>query len=400
MDKPESKTYVRGIGQSEVGRRLNRDELDLTIEAALRAIEDAGLKPSDIDGLAAYPGAMAAPPGFAGPGTPSVQDALRLNLGWHHGGQEGPAQVGATIAAVLAVAAGLCKHALVYRTVTEATAQGTGGRAGIGVGGGGSSGSFRVGAFMQWNLPYGAYSAANWIGMMASRYMHETGMTQEQLGWIAVNGRRNAALNPNAVYREPLTHDDYMASRVITTPFRLYDCDAPCDGATALVVSHVDTAGDAPHPIVRFEAVGTALRGRPSWDQFDDLTTFACRDAAAQMWTRTDLKPGDVQMAQLYDGFSWLSVAWLEALKLVEPGGAGAFLEGGENIRRDGGVLPLNTSGGQLSAGRLHGYGHLHESVLQLMGRAGDRQIPGSPQVAAMANGGGPIAGCVLLTRD
>ena len=145
--------------------------------------------------------------------------------------------------------------------------------------------------FLQWYLPFGAVSAVNWIALVAQRRMHEFGLTREQLAQIALNGRRNAALNPKAVYREPMTLDDYLAARMISTPLCLFDCDAPCDGSTALVVSRVDHAPDAPHPACHVDAVGTALRGRPSWDQFDDMTTMAARDAAASMWERTDLRP-------------------------------------------------------------------------------------------------------------
>ncbi len=124
----ERRAVISGIGQSEVGRRLGRSDLDLTVEAALAAIADAGLTRDDIDGLSTYPGMGAGTPGFAGPQTPEVQDALGLSLNWHDGGGEGPAQMRAVIAAALAVAAGLARHVLVYRTVSEGTAQGTGGR--------------------------------------------------------------------------------------------------------------------------------------------------------------------------------------------------------------------------------------------------------------------------------
>jgi acetyl-CoA acetyltransferase len=402
----ERRAVISGIGQSAVGRRLGRTGLDLTIDAALEAIADAGLTPVDIDGLATYPGAGQGPPGFAGPGTPDVQDALRLELDWHAGGIEGPAQLSAVVNAVLAVSAGLARHVLVYRTVTESTAQGSGGRGGIGLGdgggmgGGGGGGAPRMGGSLQWSIPFRAYSAANWLAINAHRHFHEYGTTPEQLAMIAVNGRRNAGRNPKAVYRDPMSLDDYFASRMITSPFRLYDCDAPVDGSTALVVSVAEHARAVDHPVARVEAVGTALRGRPSWDQFDDMTTMAARDAGAHLWTRTDLTPADVDVAELYDGFSFLTMVWLEALGLCGVGESGPFVEGGTRIALDG-DLPLNTHGGQLSAGRLHGFGLIHEACLQLRGEAGERQVPGHRvEVAAVANGGGPIAGAMLLTRE
>ncbi len=398
----ERRAVISGIGQSDVGRRLGRSDIDLTVEAAERAIADAGLTRDDIDGLATYPGMGAGTPGFAGPTGPDLQDALGLSLNWHDGGGEGPAQMRAVIVAALAVAAGLARHVLVYRTVSEGSAQGTGGRQGIGGSGGGGGGVPRFGSFMQWSLPFGAVSAANWLAMVAQRRMHEFGLTREQLGAIAVNNRANAGLNPKAIYRDPMSLSDYLAARMITTPLCLFDCDAPCDGSTAVIVSHRDVALDLDHPAVHINAVGTALRGRPSWDQFDDMTSMAARDAAASMWERTELRPGDVDTAQLYDGFSILTVVWIEALGFCGRGESGPFIEGGGTIARDG-VLPLNTAGGQLSGGRLHGFGLIHEACVQLRGEGGPRQVErpgGRPvEVAAVGNGGGPIAGSMLLTR-
>ncbi len=392
----ERRSIISGIGQSAVGRRLQRGALDLTLDAAREAIADAGLTTADIDGISTYPGGGGgAPSGFAGPGTPEVQDALRLQVNWHSGGPEGAAQLAAVVNAVLAVGAGLARHVLVYRTVTESTAQGSGGRQGIGVG----NGRQGVSGVMQWSLPFRAYSAANWLALNAQRHFHEFGTTAEQMAMIPINARKNAALNPKAVYTDPMTLDDYFASRMITTPFRLFDCDAPVDGSTALIVSTAEHARDVDHPVARVEAVGTALRGRPSWDQFEDMTTMGARDAGAHLWTRTDLKPADVDVAELYDGFSFLAMTWLEALGFCAKGESGPFIEGGYRIALDG-ELPLNTHGGQLSAGRLHGFGFIHEACLQLRGGAGARQVPGSVEVAAVGNGGGPIAGAMLLTRE
>jgi len=392
---------ISGIGQSAVGRRLGRSGLDLTIDAALEAIADAGLTVGDIDGLATYPGAFpGGPPGFSGPGSPDVHDALRLSLNWHRGGIEGSAQLAAVVDAAAAVHAGLARHVLVYRTVTESSAQAQG-REGIGLSGGG--GAPKMGGSLQWSIPMRAYSAANWLALNCHRHMHEFGTTHEQLAQIALNARRNAQRNPKAVYRDPMTLDDYFASRMITTPFRLFDCDAPVDGSTALIVSAPEQASAVDHPVARVESVGTALRGRPSWDQFDDMTTMGARDAGAMLWERTSLTPADVDVAELYDGFSFLTMVWLEALGFCGRGESGPFIEDGHRIALDG-ELPVNTHGGQLSAGRLHGYGFIHEAVLQLRGEAGERQVAprrgGHPEVAAVANGGGPVAGSMLLVRE
>jgi acetyl-CoA acetyltransferase len=389
----ERRAAVSGIGQSAVGRRLNVDPLALTADACLAAIEDAGLTRDQIDGLSTYPGNMPSPGGFSGAGVTEVQEMLRLNLNWFCGGPELPGQLGSVVNAVMAVATGLARHVLCFRTVWESTAQGGGGRQGIGAGGGGR---FRASGFMQWNLPYGAASAAVWIAMMAKRHFHEFGTTREQMAWIALNARRNAGLNPKAVYRDPMSMDDYLGARMISDPFCLYDCDVPVDGATAIIVSAVDAAKDLRKKPLVVESVGTALHGRPSWDQFDDLTTMALRDAAAMLWKRTDYQPGDVDTAQLYDGFSFISMAWLEALGFCGKGESGPFIEGGERIALEG-ELPLNTHGGQLSGGRLHGYGFLHEAATQLWGEGGDRQVPGDPKLAVAAAGGGPLGGCLLI---
>jgi acetyl-CoA acetyltransferase len=356
---------------------------------------------ADIDGLSTYPGPMAQPAGFSGAGAYEVMDALRLNCGWYGSGIETSGQLGSVINACLAVASGLANHVLCFRSVWEGSAQGDKGRAGVMPGGSGGSGGGapKMSGFMSWNLVFSAPSASTWIAMFAQRHFHNYGTTREQLAWIPLNARKNAELNPKAIYREPMSFDDYMNARMISTPFCLYDCDVPCDGATAVIVSRRERAKDMRHPPLRVEAVGTRIAGRPSWDQFDDLSTMPNRDAGKQLWTRTDLKPSDVQMAQLYDGFSWIAMSWLEALGLCEVGEGGPFVEGGERIARDG-PLPLNTHGGQLSGGRLHGYGFLHEGATQMWGEAGDRQIKTPPEIGVIAAGGGNTCGALLLVRE
>jgi acetyl-CoA acetyltransferase len=389
----ERRACVSGIGQSAVARRLDQGPLEITLDACLAAIDDAGLTVKDIDGLSTYPGLQNMQRGFSGAGAYEVIDALRLSVGWYDSGIETSGQLGSVIKAVMAVSMGLANHVLCFRSVWEGSAQGRGGRAGIG------TGSRRIGGDLQWRIPYGAASAAVWIAMFAQKHFHRYGTTREQMAWIALNARRNAEVNPQAVYRTPMTLDDYFNARMISAPFCLFDCDVPCDGGTAFIISRIDRARDLRKPPLRFEAVGTALRGRPSWDQFDDLTTMPARDAGAQLWSRTDLKPSDVDIAQLYDGFSFLTMCWLEAMGLCPVGESGRFIEGGKNIAREG-RLPLNTHGGQLSAGRLHGYGFLHEACVQLWGEGGERQVARRLEVAAVAAGGGNTCGCMLLTRQ
>jgi acetyl-CoA acetyltransferase len=397
--KMERSVVISGIGTSEVGRRLPRSELSLTVEACLAAIADAGLSASDIDGLISWPGDVvytggltAASPGFCGPSVPLVKDTLRLRLNWHSAGPEGPAMLGSVVAACMAVASGLCRHVLVYRTLGEGSAQQGGGRAGLR-----HADPRGATGYLQWMLPYGGLSGVNWMAQYAQRHFYEYGTTREQLAAVALNARRNAALNPAAVYRAPLTMSEYLDARMISTPLCLYDCDVPVDVSTAVVISTVGHAADMPAPPVRFEAVGTALNGRASWDQWEDMTTMGAHDAGEHLWSRTDLRPSDVDVGGIYDGFSILTLLWLEALGFCGKGESGSFVEGGKRIGLTG-QLPLSTGGGQLSAGRLHSFGHLTEAVRQLRGTAGDRQVPDA-NVAVVSSGAGPLASALLLTR-
>ena len=393
----EKRVAITGIGQSAVGRRLGIDPLELTLDACLAAIEDAGLTTSDIDGLSTYPGPMPNPPGFSGAGAYEVIDALRLNVNWYDGGLETSGQLGSVMKACMAVGAGMATHVVCFRSVWEGSAQGTGGRASVVTGNPATSGRTYATGFSEWSLPFACASAACWIAMYAQAHMHRYGTTQAQLAQIALNARRNAALNPKAIYQDPLTLEDYMASRMICSPLHLFDCDVPCDGATAILVSRADVAKDLRKPPIGVEAMGAALHDRPSWDQLRDLTRTIGADAAAQMWSRTDLTPADVQIAELYDGFSILTMLWLEGLGLCPVGESGAFVDGGSRIARDG-SLPVNTNGGQLSGGRLHGYGFLHEACTQLWREGGARQVAKPLEVAAVAAGGGQTCGCMLLT--
>ncbi len=398
-DKFEDHVAITGIGMSQVGRRLMVDPITLTVAAAKQAIADAGLEPSDIDGLSTYPGPGIGV-GMSEGGIMALEEVLRLRPLWINSGLELPGQGGSVIAAMLAVAGGLCNHVLCFRTVWEATYAA---RQRAAMNERASSGmlalqeSPRIGGDMQWRMTYGASSAANWIAMQASAHFDRFGTTKETLGWIALNARKNAARTPWAIYKDPLTMDDYLSARTITTPFGLYDCDVPCDGAVAVIVSRKNLAADMQQPPVHLEAVGTAITERISWDQGSLDHEPLVQGPAAHLWTRTDLKPSDIDMAQLYDGFSFNCLSWLEALGFCGWGEARDFLDGGTNIALDG-VLPLNTHGGQLSSGRLHGYGFIHEAVTQLRGDAGERQVRNA-ETAVVSTGGGAPGGVFLFTK-
>jgi acetyl-CoA acetyltransferase len=176
----------------------------------------------------------------------------------------------------------------------------------------------------------------------------------------------------------------------------LYDCDVPCDAATAVVVSRAEHASGLDHPAVAVEAISSTLDDRYQWEGGRDVTRMSS-SAAGEIWERTDLRPADIDYAALYDGFSVFTHCWLEDLGFCEVGDAGAFVEGGERISL-GGELPMNTDGGQLSGGRLHGYGFLHEACLQVRGEATGRQVEGA-QTAAVGVGASNSGTTAMILR-
>ncbi|WP_343708373.1 thiolase family protein [Mycobacterium sp.] len=393
----EKDSIVSGLGISRIGRRTGIPGPELTLEAVRAAIADAGLRADDIDGIATL--------GDTPPGVVNAElgiEAADCGSGFGTGGLLSP-----VMSACRAVAGRRARHVVVYRTV-----QMLGGTVPVQPQ---SDDAPAPPLARMFDAPDGAprpaigpmddvneliaahaYSAANWLALNCRRHMELYGTTKEQLGWVALNGRRNAARNSLAVYREPMTMADYLGARPVSTPFGLLDCDVPIDGSVAVVVSNAEYARDCPHRAVSVEALGGS-DGAGGWFHRDDYPKMAMSDAAAQMWSRTDLTPADLDVAQVYDGFTFLTLAWLEALGICGDGEAGPFVDGGTRIARDG-ALPLNTYGGQLSAGRMHGYWALHEGCLQLRGEAGERQVAPRPEVGVISVGGGPVAGCMLLT--
>ncbi|MNQ59170.1 lipid-transfer protein [compost metagenome] len=344
--------------------------------------------------MACWPGDNNNGDPFSPVGPSALKSALGLNVNWFGGGYEGPGPLTGVINGAMAIAAGLCKHVLVFRTITEASARMVNKQASALT----NKTKGRDSSYAwQWFTPFNVLSATNLMALYAQRHFHEYGTRPEQLAQIALTCRQNAMRNPKAVFRTPMSMDDYMASRVISSPLRLFDCDVHCDGSTAIVLSRRDIAQDLPNKPIRIEAMGAALNQPWSWDQIS-LTKMAAFDVGQMMWARTDYSPQDVGSAQLYDGFSILTMIWLEALGLCPTGGSGAFVEGGTRIALDG-SLPLNTNGGQLSGGRTHGLGYVHEACLQLWGRAEGRQTR-EHSVSTVAAGGGPLGGSLLLVRE
>jgi acetyl-CoA acetyltransferase len=386
----KNEAYITGIGQSEVGVRLTRSPMGLTKDAIMQALSDAGLTLDQIDGVASYPGKSHGYLGFSPVGVDEVIEQFGIKARWHFGGGEIPAQLSAIAEAANAVKTGQARHVICFRTVYEAAAlarpqeypplrRDT------------------VEGYSQWTAPYFALSASCWVGQYAMRQMHRYGMTREQLAQVALNGNRNALLNPNAraITKKPLTLDEYMEARPITSPFCLYDCDRFTDCSTVVIVSAGDAIDEVRATPIRIAASAGKV-DRWSWDQPEFMASYA---TGPDLWAKTDYKPKDVDTVQFYDGFAFFPISWLEALGFCEIGEGHKFIEGGKRIALDG-ELPLNTGGGQLGAGRLHGFGFAHEAVTQLRKEGGERQIPGDPRVAVATSGGGPLAAALLLARD
>ena len=381
--------YITGIGMSEVGVRLTRSPLGLTLDAVREAIADAGLTLDQIDGVATYPGKMSTFLGFSPVSSDDVIEILGLNTRWHIGAAEATAQLGAIAEAAMAVKTGLARHVLCFRTVYEAAALAR-------------PEEFPpmerrkdVSGNSQWVSPFGAFSAANWTAQFAMRHMTRYGLTREQLAQVALNDHANAARNPRAIVKKPLTMDEYMAARMISSPFCLYDCDRFTDASTVLIVSAGDALDEIKTTPIRIAASAGSVE-RYSWDQAEWASAYP---TGRDLWKNTDYTAKDVDTVQFYDGFAFQPITWLEGLGFCDVGEGGQFLEGGKRIALDG-ELPMNTGGGQLGWGRLHGFGFAYESVVQLRGEGDERQIAGDPKVAVATSGGGPMAAALLLARD
>jgi len=383
-----SEAYITGIGQSEIGVRLTRSPLLLTVDAVREALADSGLTIDQIDGVSTYPGRASAMLGFSPIGADELIDALGIRASWYAGGGEISSQLGAVVAAAMAVRTGQARHVLCYRTVYEAAAMSRPDEYPV-------PRRDRVDSYTQWLAPFNAMSAANWVAQYAMRHVVRYGLTREQLAQIALTGRAHAALNPRALFGQPLSMDEYLGARMVSSPLCLFDCDRYTDASTVLIVSAGDTLDEVSCTPVRIAAMAGSVE-RHSWDQAEWMASYP---TGADLWKRTDYTPTDVDTVQLYDGFSFLAITWLEALGFCGIGEGGQFIEGGRRIALDG-ELPLNTFGGQIGAGRLHGFGFAHESVVQLRGKGGARQIPGDPRVAIATSGGGPLATALLLARD
>lgn len=193
--------------------------------------------------------------------------------------------------------------------------------------------------------------------------------------------------------------EDYLSARMISEPFCLFDCDIPIDFCCAVIISAADATSGLRKPPLTVNATSTAMRSRMSWDQFDDLSTMVLRDVGADLWKHTDLRPADVDVAQIYDGFSFIAMAWLEALGFCGRAKADRSLKADHASPSMANCRSIPTVGSSHS-GRMHGWGYLPEACTQLWGEGADRQVPNNPEVAVVASGGGIFAGAMLLTRS
>lgn len=383
-----AEAYITGIGQSEVGVRLERHPLLLTLDAVREALDEAGLSIDQIDGVSTYPGRVPVFLGFSPVGADELIDALGIRATWHAGGGEISSQLGAVVAAAMAVKTGAARHVLCFRTVYEAAALSRPDEYP-------PMRKKTVDGNSQWFAPFNAMSPANWTAQYAMRHVKRYGLTREQLAQIALNDRANGMRNPRALVRKPLTLDEYMSARMVSTPLCLYDCDRFTDASTVLIVSAGDAVDEVTCTPIRIAAFAGTVE-RHSWDQAEWMS---CYPTGEDLWKQTDYTPADVDTVQFYDGFSFQAITWLEGLGFCERGEGGRFIEGGHRIALDG-ELPMNTGGGQIAGGRLHGFGFAHEAVTQLRGLGGERQVPNNPRVAVATSGGGPLATALLLAND
>ena len=368
---------IAGIGFSALTRNPERGLGQLAFDAAHAALADAGLDARLVDGLATYPDAP-----FYGAGRRDGVDVVSVEyflrhfplapeVRWYAQVDQGMI-ASAVIEAANAIISGMANYVLVWRAMH--TPKGTYTLVSARQAAGDS----------QFSLPYGQAAIYQWHAMAYRRYMHLYGATREEMAALAVTQRSNAMLNPNAYFRgQELTTEDYLAARYIAEPLSLFDCDIPIEGCAAFLLTSAERARELRQPPAYIASCAQNTSGRRTLISYVLDDYMACGGTlAGQLWKDSGLGPGDMQAAQLYDGFSPSVYYWLEAAGFCGRGEAHGFIQDGR-IARDG-TLPLNTFGGSLSEGRLHGMGHLAEAARQVAGRAGERQIPGCATACAI----------------
>ncbi|MGI9602878.1 MAG: lipid-transfer protein [Acidimicrobiales bacterium] len=380
-------TAIAGIGATEFSKDSGRTPMQLATEACLAACADAGLAPSEVDGIVT----------FSSEKNPDVEIARNLGIPelTHfsqipHGGG---AACGVIAQAAAAVYSGAATSVLCYRAFNERSWH----RFGQGVQGQHQSPEAFDVSF-SWTSPFGLFTPAQWVAMFATRYMHEYGATSEDFGRVAVTDRTHAANNPAAFfYEKPITLADHQESRWIVEPLHLLDCCQESDGGQALLVTTAERAADlAQRPAV----IASAAQG-VSEDQHmmrsyyrDSITGLPEMGVCAkQLWAGSGLGPGDIQTATIYDHFTPLVLPQLEEFGFCGRGEAKDFIADG-NIDL-GGRLPINTNGGQLGEAYIHGMNGIAEAVRQVRGNSVN-QVDSVENVLVTAGTGVPTSALIL----
>jgi acetyl-CoA acetyltransferase len=374
---------VVGVGYSPLSREGRPNSRELAFTAVTEALADAGLAGPEVDGIFEYK---------FGPESPGAQDLARLIgapslAAFADIMPTNPSGLAGPLAGIMAVASGVCETVVAFRCLTREA----------GYTGGVKVGPDRIGGQDQFLTPYGYLGGIIMdMAMVKRRWMAEYGRSEEDFGRIAVNARKWSALNPRAVLRDPVTMDDYLDSRMIADPLRLLDCDYPINGAVATVITTAARARDLRSRPVIVDSMAYGTGAQVDWVFGADFLYGGSVPCAERLWSRSSCKPDDVDVAQIYDGFTTVTLHWIEALGFCGRGEFGDWVGDGDRIG-PGGDFPLNTAGGQLAEGRLHGISFLNEAVLQLRGECGARQVP-EARVAVVASGLFPQCAAMVLT--
>lgn len=380
------KAAIAGVGYTPFSRDSGVSTLSLAMTAIMAALDDAGLEVDDVDALATHRVGDSTPPWVVAPalGVPEVT----WYLDQFGGGSVSHSIVGQ---AAMAIATGVAETVVCYRAINARSEFRMGGT------GRAPAPTFDV----QYQAPYGYVAPAQQFAMAARTHMIRYGTTHEQFGQVAVAQRAHAAGNERALKRDPITLDDYLASRWIAEPFRLLDCCLETDGGCAVVVTSAARARDLRRPPVLIS--GAVWGGGDSFLSGagagpaggTDLTVSEAARIAPRLYAMAGVGPGDIDLAEIYDCFTYSVIVQLEDYGFCAKGEGGPYVESGAT--RLGGTLPVNTHGGFLSEGYVHGINHIAEAVSQLRGMAGERQVPGAEVALSTAQPGYVLAGTSAL---
>ena len=360
MESISDRTCIAGIGHTEYSRDSGRSELKLACEAISAAIADAGLQPSDIDGITKYTMDNNDPIDIArNLGIPELRYFAEVN----YGGGGGP--VGTIMLAAMAVATGQAKAVVAFRAMNERSGRGTPrfGQAAT------TPGAAGVASYL---APYGLFSPAQMVALAARRHMHLYGTQSRHFGEIAVTCRHHANLNPNAMmHGRPMSIEDHQSSRMIAEPLHLLDCCLETDGGAAVVITRADVAKDLQHPRVFIAGGGL---GAGHWNHRAIVKDMDCAESestviAKHVFRDAGITQADIDVLFIYDHFTPLVMMAIEDFGFCKRGEGKDFVSNGR-LRWPDGELPMNTSGGNLSEGYLHGMQNVIEAVRQLRGVA------------------------------